>query len=1569
MNKTIKQTEPAEPGLSPSRAEQSLRNSELRYRRLFETAQDGILILDAKTGAITDVNPYLINLLGYSRAEFIEKKLWQVGAFKDVQASKDAFEALQKNEHIRYEDLPLKAKDGRLIQVEFVSNVYQVGAEQVIQCNIRDITTHKHTVEALRLMSDTQREIAYINNLTDIFDLVGKKIQELTGGYVAVSTIDRQIQAVKVYKVYGFEKIYETVIRTFGIDPAKSVYYLKDMGEDQIRQFTSGRLERYEHGLFDILSHKIPKPLCEIIERQFGITAIYTMGFAWEETAFGGIIIFSKRDLTLYREMIETIMNQAAVGIKRITAEEALRTGEERYRILVEQASDGIFVTDSSGKFVDVNARGCAMLGHSREEILSKRLMDLFPPEELAADPIKFEEVRAGKTVVTERHWICKDGSLLPVEISARMLPDGRLQGIIRDITERKQAASTVHEAFTRLQSELRAREEAEEALQESEKRFRALIENAPDGIALLGVDGKIAYASPSTQRILGLTSEEVVGSNPSDYTHPDDLEPFLTLLADLMQKPGGSFTTQYRFRHKDGSWRWLESTVSNLLTEPSVRAVVFNYRDITERKRAEEKLAASDAELRALFASMHDAVLVIDREGVYRKIAHTNPELRHLSPQELLGKRLQDVFPAEQSEVFYGVVQQVLETKQTKQIEYELTFGSQSVWYDASISPMSADSTLWVARDITERKQAEQAQVHREAELKESQRIARIGSWQWTIATGVIAWSDGLNHLLVRDLDLPAPTFETLSQFYTPESWQQLGVVIARAVETGAPYDIEVAMIRADGTTCLTTTRGEAIRGADGTVVKLRGTVLDITERKRGEETLRQSQEETTHANRLLLALSQAAQAVQRARTTEEVYSAIQDQVNQMGYSASGFELSEDGRSLRIAYLSYGADLVRKAEKMIGLSPRNFLFRPRVDSVYQKVIDKGETVFVKNAAQAVADTLPKNLGILARPMADLFKLGQSIFTPLRVGDETIGLMAFTGPGLTEADNPAVTAFARQATIAIQNARLYEQAQQEIAERKRAEETLRQRLTELEAIHTVSTALRNTSTRDEALPILLEKTLAALETDAGIIWLYHAGNDELRVAVTRGWFRQFSEMSIKPGAGIAGKVFATGQAHITTDFAHDPVVLQAITGQFPAGWGGICLPIRTGAIIVGTLTVSLPPPRQITPEQVKLLESLTGMAGTTLHRMSLNEETVRQLDRLEALHSIDIAISASMNLQMTLNVLLEHVKTQLNADATSVLLLNPHSQTLEYAAGRGFRTRSAQTAHIRLGEDFAGRAALERRTIQADDPAQIQKTTHLAALWAGEGFAAYYGVPLIAKGEVKGVLEIFHRTPLQPDSEWLNFLETLAGQAAIAIDSAQLFENLQRSNADLALAYDATIEGWSRALDLRDEETEGHTQRVTEITLRLAEAMGIGDAELVHIRRGALLHDIGKMGVPDSILLKPGKLTDEEWGAMRLHPQLAYDMLSPIAYLKPALDIPYCHHEKWDGTGYPRGLKGEQIPLAARLFAIVDVWDALTSDRVYRPAWSREKVIEHIKAGSGSHFDPKVVEAFFRMET
>jgi PAS domain S-box-containing protein len=357
-----------------------------------------------------------------------------------------------------------------------------------------------------------------------------------------------------------------------------------------------------------------------------------------------------------------------------------------------------------------------------------------------------------------------------------------------------------------------------------------------------------------------------------------------------------------------------------------------------------------------------------------------------------------------------------------------------------------------------------------------------------------------------------------------------------------------------------------------------------------------------------------------------------------------------------------------------------------------------------------------------------------------------------------------------------------------------------------------------------------------------------------------------------------------------------------------------------------------------------------------------------RLDHLATLHAIDMIISSSLDLQVTLNEFLNLVMTQLHVDAAAVLLLNPHTQMLEYAAMKGFRNDAIRHSRLRVGEGIAGRAALERRSIGIPDLQEDGSEFKRMPLIEGEGFIAYYAAPLIAKGQVKGVLDVLHRSHLDIDDEWMSFFISLAAQAAIAIDNAALFSDLQRSNTELILAYDTTIEGWARALELRDQETEGHTTRATEMTLRLALAMGVDEAELVHMRRGALLHDIGKMSIPDNILLKNGPLTEEEWQIMRRHPAYAFEVLSPIAYLRQALDIPYCHHERWDGTGYPRGLKGEQIPLAARIFSLADIWDALHSDRRYHSAWPEQQIREYIRSLSGTQFDPRVVEAFLNME-
>lgn len=389
-------------------------------------------------------------------------------------------------------------------------------------------------------------------------------------------------------------------------------------------------------------------------------------------------------------------------------------------------------------------------------------------------------------------------------------------------------------------------------------------------------------------------------------------------------------------------------------------------------------------------------------------------------------------------------------------------------------------------------------------------------------------------------------------------------------------------------------------------------------------------------------------------------------------------------------------------------------------------------------------------------------------------------------------------------------------------------------------------------------------------------------------------------------------------------------------------------------------------PNFFTPERVDLLQAFASISAAAMENARLSAKAEKHLKQVQALRQIELAISGSLDLRITLNVLLDQLTEQLKVDAAAIMLFNPHTLTLEYGASQGFRSKTITQSRVPLGKGCSGRVALERQPLLIPDLAKLEEKNLGFSLFSEEEFVTYYGVPLINKGQVKGVIEIFHRSRFGADEEVMEFLEALTGQAAIAIDNATLVNDMQRSHIDLSLAYEATLEGWAKALELRDFETKGHSQRVTTLTIKLARALGVEDRDLAHIYRGALLHDIGKIAVPDSILRKSGPLTPDEWSIMRQHPFYAQELLSPITFLRPALDIPFCHHERWDGSGYPRGLKGEAIPLGARIFAIADVWDALCSDRPYRRSWPHTLILDYLKDQAGKLFDPKVVEVFLK---
>ena len=386
------------------------------------------------------------------------------------------------------------------------------------------------------------------------------------------------------------------------------------------------------------------------------------------------------------------------------------------------------------------------------------------------------------------------------------------------------------------------------------------------------------------------------------------------------------------------------------------------------------------------------------------------------------------------------------------------------------------------------------------------------------------------------------------------------------------------------------------------------------------------------------------------------------------------------------------------------------------------------------------------------------------------------------------------------------------------------------------------------------------------------------------------------------------------------------------------------------------------------PDSAKILRDVTRITQSLVEiEQAVTDQLKKREIQLGALMGIGRAINSSLGKRRVLEEVMDTLIALMHAER-GFLMLRQSGGELGFEIARGIDRVNLDEKSFEVSSTIVGKVAGTGEAIlttNAQEDPRFENQMSVAAYQLRSILCA----PLKVKDDLLGVIYVDNRarSGIFQESD-LELIRAFSDQAAVAIDNAQLFDDLQAKNRELEEAYQATLEGWVDALDMRDKETEGHTQRVTILTERLARSMGVEGDELIQITRGALLHDIGKMAISDSILLKPGPLTEEERELMKQHPVHAHKMLNRIEFLRPAIDIPHYHHEKWDGTGYPAGLKGEDIPLAARIFPVVDVWDALTSNRPYRKGVPHDEVKARIKADAGTHFDPSVVDAFLQME-
>jgi HD-GYP domain-containing protein (c-di-GMP phosphodiesterase class II) len=512
----------------------------------------------------------------------------------------------------------------------------------------------------------------------------------------------------------------------------------------------------------------------------------------------------------------------------------------------------------------------------------------------------------------------------------------------------------------------------------------------------------------------------------------------------------------------------------------------------------------------------------------------------------------------------------------------------------------------------------------------------------------------------------------------------------------------------------------------------------------------------------------------------------------------------------------------------------------------------------------------------------------------------------------------------------------------------------------LEKISVFLAELRSSHPRDQVIHHILELLSTLIPSDAAGLLCYHQDSRTIEFLQGRGAWASLANQSIHAAA-------------TSSSLSTDPVTEAFLRERFPNKGGAsmflMGIPLKARSHEIGSLWIGRDSASRqaFSNEEIKIAHIVADVAAGAMLQNGLCERVEKQQFQISAMRSVQQTITSSLDSSFTLNVFLDQVTTQLDMDAATVMVLGSKSSEMGVAATRGFFEATRSHSLLWADHSLASQACVERKTVFLAGARSDDLTILSHPLMRSEGFVVYYATPLIAHGQVKGVLEVFRRSPRKLDPEWTELFESLALQGAIAVENYESFENLQRTHSELALACDSTIEGWCRAVDLRAQEAEGHSLRVADLAIRLAEKMGIAPEQMTSIRRGSLLHDIGILGIPDRILWKPGVLTEEEWKLMREHPKLAENLLAPIEFLRPSMDIPRYHHERWDGQGYPYRLSGTDIPPAARLFSIVDVWDSMQSQRPFRKPWTRVETINYIREASGSQFDPSVVLAFLNL--
>ncbi|MDM7324856.1 MAG: PAS domain S-box protein [Thermus sp.] len=1151
----------------------------------------------------------------------------------------------------------------------------------------------------------------------------------------------------------------------------------------------------------------------------------------------------------------------------------------------------------------------------------------------------------------------------------------------------------------------------ANETLRASEKRFRTLVENGRELVYVIDQEGRIRYASPNVKPILGYNPVGYTREAISilSYVHPEDRIHAEAALEDLLHHPGATREYSLRILDEKDKVRSVRVWGRNLLHDPSVQGIVLNVRDETEEVRLKEDLETQ----RHLFQNLLETLPGVPWQvQISPGIDPLRAPILYLGPQARRSGYPLEAFPQnpeiylknihpEDLDVVREAFQKAIAQPATVQkaiFRFRLDENRQSRWlwlehslyYDGETQRLTG-----YTQDVTREVEAHQLLEAQEERFRLLFQAHPLPMWIYEPETlrflevnqaAVDKYGYTREEFLtmtILDIRPERERIRLLQDLQSPRPPLQHSGPWIHRLKDGREIWVEIY--------------SHAL--PDGHPPKVLVVALDITQRLQTEASMRllQNALEAAHEAVVLTDRSGRIEWVNAAFTRLTGYTPGEALGQNPRILKSGVQDQAFYKNLWATILSgkvWKGEIVNRRKDGTLYTEYMTITPVREDGEIRHFIAIKRDITKEKARERAlreSETLFRSLAETAPALILLWQEERLTF----VNKEALRLTGYTREELSahpiwEFVHPADRAMVRERGLARIRGESppsryrfriltkegevrwldYSAVRVEIGGKPAVlgvgldiTEAQEQALA-LEAFARVSLALRHSEELKEMMEAGLKAILSALEAHAGSILLYDADTGRLEEAASRGWLKEIPTPATLQEEGLVTRAFR-GEVVVSLDLKKDPRVRPGARSLVPAGWSGVVAPLLAGKEPVGALTVAWPHPRTPTPPEVERILLLAEALGNAVRRASLRRKLARRVEQLEALRAVDQAIVASLELEPTLEIFFNQVM-RLSLDAAGLFLYHPKEKTLELCVLRGFYTPKRMVPRrILLGQGHVGKAALTGEVVFVPDLAQDPGAEPGFTL--KEGLVAQKAYPLFAKGRLLGVLTAFTRKPWNLSPEEEEFLESLVSQGAVALDNALTLQELLKSQRELEAAYDLTLWGWARAVELRDQETAGHTERVTELAVRLSKALGVPEEDLEHIRRGAILHDVGKIGIPDSILLKPGPLTEEEWAIMKKHPVYAYEWLSGIPFLKKALEIPYAHHERWDGSGYPRGLKGLEIPLFARIFAVVDVYDALTSDRPYRKAWPKEKALAYLREQAGKGLDPEVVVTFLRI--